>query len=383
MVAAHVALHTGTDQNSALLHPLDIIAPYAVMVFVIISGFVITHLLLERNESYFQYITRRFLRIYPLYAVCLTAGVLATRLHFAAFAGHPWGNIVPQPDLVAAEQRSLAEHGYAVHILAHMTLLHGAIPNHLLEVSEYMFLGPAWSLSLEWQFYLVAPFVLWCLGSRGKATLLALATVGAFAACRFSLRGSEFFDPSFLPAATPYFALGIATRLSYHRLPILRTFPFVPLILAGGFVIISRDLLPCLVWLCFVAWMRLQQPQDRMSAVLDHMLNAAFNSGPARRLGRCSYSTYLIHEPLIHSIVYVCIIHWGLGMWPTFQVVALFAPAITLAASLLLYRWIEIPAIDFGKRLFTANTSLVDVPYPGLGAAAIPAALPPAKDVDG
>ena len=40
----------------------------AVLVFVIISGFVITHVIVERPEPYLGYLTRRFMRIFPLFA---------------------------------------------------------------------------------------------------------------------------------------------------------------------------------------------------------------------------------------------------------------------------------------------------------------------------
>src|SRR5579862_198970 len=109
VVFSHITLYTATDVRVPVLeHTLDIAAMRAVSIFIIISGFVITHLLLEQRESYLPFITRRFLRIYPVYLICLGAGVFATRLHLAAFAGHPWGIYVPQPDLLAAEISSLS-----------------------------------------------------------------------------------------------------------------------------------------------------------------------------------------------------------------------------------------------------------------------------------
>src|ERR1700761_2937765 len=97
VVVAHVGLHTAAQtQVPFLQNTFGSLGPRAVETFIIISGFVITHLLLERHEPYPVYITRRFLRIYPIYFVCLCAGIVAMYLHFAAFAHHPWGNIVPQ-----------------------------------------------------------------------------------------------------------------------------------------------------------------------------------------------------------------------------------------------------------------------------------------------
>ena len=43
----------------------------AVMIFVILSGFVITHLVVEKHEPYGPYLGRRALRIFPIYLFAL------------------------------------------------------------------------------------------------------------------------------------------------------------------------------------------------------------------------------------------------------------------------------------------------------------------------
>lgn len=60
----------------------------------------------------------------------------------------------------------------------------------------------------------------------------------------------------------------------------------------------------------------------------------------------------MIHEPVIHIVVYVCIKQLALGIAATVGVVLVAAPLTTLAASILLYKYVETPAIEFGKRLF-------------------------------
>ena len=89
VVLFHMILLTAADQWKPILANADILSRVRVPCFLIISGFVITHLLLEKKERYFPYIVRRFLRIYPLYLFCLALGIFATYLHFAAFADHP------------------------------------------------------------------------------------------------------------------------------------------------------------------------------------------------------------------------------------------------------------------------------------------------------
>src|ERR1700743_625586 len=96
VVFAHVFMLTAADIKWPALHRLSIAADHAVSVFIIISGFVITHLILEKKEKYIPYITRRFLRIYPVYFLCLFIGIYATWVHIDAFASHPWGDLTPR-----------------------------------------------------------------------------------------------------------------------------------------------------------------------------------------------------------------------------------------------------------------------------------------------
>jgi peptidoglycan/LPS O-acetylase OafA/YrhL len=285
----------------------------------------------------------------------LCFGIVAMYLHFQAFAAHPWGDIVPQPDLLALETASLDQGDFGWHLAAHLTMLHGAISSHLLPVSEYMFLGPAWSLSLEWQFYLVAPLVLVGLQSRRGRILVALATVVGFAAYREGWLG-EFFDPSFLPGAGPYFAVGIATRLLFGKLPEFKIYPLATMIIAFGICLMAHDLLPFAVWAAFIAWLRTAPAMVGADRPAGRVLDAAFNSKLAHYLGSRSYSTYLIHEPIIHAVVFVCITRFSLEQGPTLLVTLVSTIGLTLAASAVLYRYVEAPAIAFGKRLFSEQS---------------------------
>jgi peptidoglycan/LPS O-acetylase OafA/YrhL len=349
VVLVHVALYTGADIRVPWLEKIDVSAFYSVRIFIIISGFVITHLLLEKQENYLPFITRRFLRIYPVYFICLCLGIAATYLHLQAFAAHPWGDLVPQPELLAAEVGSLDNGDFLRHLAAHVTMLHGAIANHVLPVSEYMFLGPAWSLSLEWQFYLIAPLIMWALRSRNGQAVAALAAVLAYGAYGQGFFG-QFFDPSCLPGAALFFAFGIGSRLLYPKMPEFKTYPVAAMIIAAGFCLMSHELLPYVFWAAFIVWLRTNR--DAPVNLLSRVIHAAFDSKTAHFLGVRSYSTYLIHEPIIHTVVFLCIKRFALGLWPTVLITLIVTVATTLAASIVLYRFVEAPIIAYGKRIF-------------------------------
>ena len=114
---------------------------------------------------------------------------------------------------------------------AHIFLLQGLIPNNVLSESEYMFLGPAWSLSLEWQFYLVAPLLLFLLRYPwGKILVPLMAAAGYYAFTEGWL--GDFESPCILPGAALFFAVGIATRLVLPKLPRPAACPVAGVIIA-------------------------------------------------------------------------------------------------------------------------------------------------------
>ena len=72
VIADHIFLATGA-RRYVLPQVADFIehGNWAVQLFMIISGFVITHVILTRKETYQTYIIQRFFRLYPLYVVAI------------------------------------------------------------------------------------------------------------------------------------------------------------------------------------------------------------------------------------------------------------------------------------------------------------------------
>ena len=91
------------------------------------------------------------------------------------------------------------------------------------------------------------------------------------------------------------------------------------------------------------------------AALVERWFDRAFNSKAAIYLGKRSYSTYLVHAPIIDALVYLCITRFGFGMSPTVLCALIATPVLTLLASVLLFRYVEAPAIAFGKGLFAAK----------------------------
>jgi peptidoglycan/LPS O-acetylase OafA/YrhL len=350
VVFSHVTAFTGFGRSAPWLQAtLGHVADTAIMVFTIMSGFVITHLIVERREPYLQYITRRLMRIYPVYIVALAAGMAGTYLAFDTFLAHPWGAMSPPTTRMALQAASLANGDFGWHLMAHLSMLHGAISSRVLYESQYMCLGPAWSLSLEWQFYLVAPWVVAMARHRiGQIVLAALACAGYWLYAHGTL--GLFMLPSILPGAVLYFAAGIVTRLLLKPTASVKAFPLALLVLVFGFLNLPT-IRPILVWAAFLCFMLLDaQASDVVSRGARRLFDLAFDSRPARWLGEVSYSTYLIHMPIVQLTTWVCVKQAHLGPVPTFVAVLLATVPGTLLASAVLHRFVEKPGIAWGRR---------------------------------
>ncbi len=273
VVFGHLAITTPLSRLPLSRWPGDM-AGWAVAVFIVVSGFVITHLLVNKQERYGVYILRRALRIYPAYLIGLVLG--------AALAGqaHDLLNALPvAPELLArmeAQQQAWRADPPA-YMLLHLTLLHGMVPNDLLAESQYLPLPPAWSLSLEWQFYLVAPLLL--LGLRRHPAVTVGLSLVLLAAFQRGVFGS-FHVPSLIFGVAWYFLLGMLTFLHLDRLPRFARYPWTILLLALSTVSISREFLPFVAWLAIVLYLR----SDSLWPALDGRFFRYLGAGPIRSI---------------------------------------------------------------------------------------------------
>ena len=346
--ALHLAGFSGTSAEGGginlLLRALTS-GSTAVNVFIVISGFVICHLHFNRVEPYKLYIIRRFLRIFPIFFFCLMLAIFISPVYETVYLQDWVHGAVWRQDRL-----DLQETDFITHFLLHLSLLHGAIPDSLLPFSSSTFLAPAWSLSLEWQFYLVAPvllvllakrfFIAACCASAMLAALLVMDT-GVLGVWRY---------PSFLPISFQYFLLGISCRMILDAVDRPRQ------ILLGTFILASlalSDWKVIVIWASFFAIVlmecdRLPRPQGILMRVIDLIaLNPILY-----RIGTWSFSTYLVHIPVFSLVV-------GFGYWMFPEQMGrsiswgliILAMLVTLPLSWLLYSWVERPFIRIGQRL--------------------------------
>ncbi len=138
----------------------------AVPVFLVLSGFLITGVLLKTRsrEGYFRtFYARRSVRVFPLYfLIVLSLGIfgLVSRQDMRGY----WTNLVYLQNIWPSSidlMRSFRFHGCQI------------------EISHF------WSLALEEQFYLVWPLVIWMCRTRRQLLITCLALVVAGTIFRF------------------------------------------------------------------------------------------------------------------------------------------------------------------------------------------------------
>jgi peptidoglycan/LPS O-acetylase OafA/YrhL len=252
----------------------------AVDLFFAISGLVIVNSLERFNGAFWPFMAARAKRLLPVYFLVLAASVLL-------LAGDP----LPAMPWVGGEGHDILEAvapaGLGWHIAAHALLLHGLIPQTVLPYAYVTLLGPAWSLSTEWQFYVVI-----ALAARGRFAALALGLLALGAAYRLGPTSGWGFSRAFLPDAAPFFALGLASAVWLRG---GGRWVFVICLLGacglGALQGPEKALVP-------LAWgLAMLAQSQRWGAVLEHRVMQYF--------GAISYPLYLVNEPVLR----------GLAMW--------------------------------------------------------------------
>lgn len=356
VVIGHAIRHAGyMPADFGPLRPL--FEPgHAVDVFIILSGFVIFFLLDRQPGTYRVFIVRRFFRLFPLFVVVLLVSAALHGWKTDALALLPWPS-----DALASSQRihaETAEH-FWTHLLVHLTMLHGLVSGPILPSSDYAFVGQAWSISVEWQFYLVAPFLFW-LVVEGRWRALA-ATIVLICVVRFTNYGHE----GFAVRQAGYFFVGILSFYAYRRLRdarlnALMIDAMVLVAVAVVYMFLARGL-SLMIWAA-VFGLVIAEHQSNLTVVQRFGL-ALLNHPLLLWLGKVSYSVYMVHLLAMTAAIYA-LRALAPAMTQSSFALALVGWSIagTVALAALTYRFVERPGMAFGKRLAR------DESYAGAGA---------------
>jgi peptidoglycan/LPS O-acetylase OafA/YrhL len=323
-----------------------IFAQPAVDTFIILSGFAISHLIHARRQTYLQFMQGRFFRIYPVYLICLALGFLTMTLIPVVIKNASWNGTVY---FLWQQTHSTNELAHPLqHLVAHLTLLFGVVPKEILPEATATLLTPAWSISLEWQYYLLAPLIARMVCYPAGVLVLALI------ACGGTLYSSHWLNPhcAFLPPQLPLFLIGIGSYHLHSRAAqnsaITHAAYIVASVLAAIFMVGWH-------WVALTLWALIFgglfcRHEDEFSKIIQ-LLRRGLRHPLTQWLGKISYPVYLVHWPLIILMLAALLHGWpGIAARPAALLLLLFGLPVILTAAWLLHKTIEAPMMRVGKR---------------------------------
>ena len=312
----------------------------AVDVFFILSGMVIVQSLESFGWHARGFLVARIARTYPVYLVMLAVAVPVQALP-TDLARLPW---VAVESLVQDIWSVGWPHAWAIELATHLTMTHGLLPDAVVPGGWISFLGSAWSLSTEWQFYFLALWLGMLAGPRRMtAAFLLLAVAGLL--WQQTVPPGLSFSRAFLPNKAQFFALGIASAGLLRGETISR---YVIVLLATLAICAveqrAEKLLPPLVWtLCLAAQLR---PDLAVLRPLASLLRARW----LLWLGALSYCIYLTNEP-VQKLLGLLLAAYVAGNGVLFTAIWLpGAVLLPVLLSIVLHRWVETPALGRGRR---------------------------------
>ncbi len=320
-----------------------------VVVFFVISGFIITRLLLVERErtggfDLYGFYRRRLYKLAPP----LVAVVVLPTLVYAWFRPVDWGAFAAQIGFVY-NWTKLADYGASLDVLPGSEVV--------------------WSLAIEEQFY-IGFALLWLLMLRargGRTTLLvgALAVAAASLATRFLLSVGQPSDPSLwdqdrlqhvlrgTDTRVEAIALGVAAAAYCARGAVSvraqRWWSHPATLVLAGLLFVSASLV-------FRGWWGEQAFRATFQALATVVTILHFQSGgsasgavarlvswrPVQAVGLASYSIYLLHGPVLLALEPV------MPAWPAALLVAIRV-VISLVTGYLLYALLETRVLEYRK----------------------------------
>jgi peptidoglycan/LPS O-acetylase OafA/YrhL len=348
-------------------HRLFLTGRDGVILFFVLSGFLITYLLLSEQEvlgsiDVRRFYVRRILRIWPLYFLILA-------ISFVIYA-------------VGADTAGWRQPGDAGVFILYALLLANVA---LVWGTPALGLSQSWSIGVEEQFYLVWPALLRLFARRLILFMASLVVVKVVLLWILVHElGSSALTTIFVQQlALESMAIGaIGAVLVYRRAGILRVLyhPMAQLAAAVGFVAAIVDFDGLFVDTPALATVLL----SLVFALV--ILNVGCNDKTLLRignpaldyLGRISYGIYMFHPLVVYGIfLTVRALGWNPGR-SLFLLAAVYivAVALTIAVAALSYRFFEVPFLRLKKRFTRVESGGDSLPVSGLAGAPAAAATP-------
>ena len=194
-------------------------------IFFVLSGFLITGILIDKSPTLFQFYKSRIDRIYPALLLMLVLSCIFAFIF-----------LIPSDLLNFREQLKGATAFFSNYIFMYED-------SYIADSSQYKVLLHTWSLGVEWQYYLVFPFIIYGIKKFFKEQfeqILIILFAVSFFYCLYLMKINNTFAFYSTPARVwELFAGGIVFLISKN----LKDSKFDNILSAFGLVIISYCLM--------------------------------------------------------------------------------------------------------------------------------------------
>ncbi len=310
-----------------------------VSVFFTISGFVITNGLIRESEGarvdVAGFLLRRFRRLWPAAAMVLTLTLM-----YSLISG--WAS------------RTMASDGFASFFQYYnwRVITTGTVYG---QDSPSIFIH-FWSLSIEAQFYVLAPIIFYF--SRGRKLIQISSFIAIFFVATFYATTSSSLTFIYSSTITRAAEISAGCLLAFATIPI-KNCAKKPLM---NHIVSTASILSFVILLALMLNTNIQSvAYAHGGLILVSFLSVSLIAGatfgrlaaiffsirPLVWLGKISYSLYLVHLPIRIILI------WS-GIWPKYQ--AWLSVVISIFLALLLFQFIEKP---FRESRYSGTTKLV------------------------
>jgi peptidoglycan/LPS O-acetylase OafA/YrhL len=324
---------------------------YGVSFFFVLSGFLITYLMLEEQETtnYFSvphFYTRRILRIWPVYYTAL----------FFSFVIYPLVKVQ-----LGYEDQNPYNIFYQAFFLANFDSIH-IQQMGLVDVAP-MIVGINWSVAIEEQFYLVWPLLF--LAFRGKKFIIAIG-VTFLASCIFRGAGVAsviLYYHTLAVVADLALGAGFAYLAFYHEALVIGFFKRVPRV--GIMLLYAAGILFMIYWDQLLPGVNMLGPTRVVNTLFFSFIileqcyspNSFYKFSNAKRIssfGKYTYAFYMFHPIGIQAVI-IFFRYTHLNRESSFAMAMLYV-LLALAASLILamasYHLMEKRILSLRKKFY-------------------------------
>lgn len=310
----------------------------AVEVFIFISGFLMFSILKGQtlnSKTYVNFIFRRFFRIVPFFYLSILFYTL-----FRAF----YTEQITNAEFFFNSGNYISIYIQPINwldIIKNIFFIHGIFPNEATKI-----FSPAWSLSLEMQYYAFAPFIIYFIIKYDLISIVFLFLINLLSNKLFGIYGNEgllinYHFPSILSVRILLFSFG-SIYYAYYEDNNART---------------TRNLIICIIFCYIIYGWKTMFAVSFFIVAIEITRKLSLKRTPALMIklinffSEISYGVYLIHQLMMAVAFYLINKSCDEATHLTALYYYILVAFLSFVTSYLIFYYIESPIRKYGKIL--------------------------------